>query len=289
MEIEKVIEQHYAKQLAYATQVHQAASKLVESYLTPLVLKSDDKYHKIALLMLMRACQSLLSARLLFAAGLETDAMSVTRTIAELVIDFEWMTKKPGKTKARMDLYWEYSYMLAEKRDELTRLGFKSDEEFEAHMRAFWEAMPAEVRPGNTYGEYRTEALADRDRVRGNYDKHGSWSSKAEHPTIWKRAKNVGLEKRVYKLAYALGCEASHSNAGGISNTQSPGQQLPVEPLTLLWGSECLLHLCGRVARFIYGAAPIPDDVSELMPGDQAKAMAEVFGLGLKPTFPNEN
>ena len=86
METQKAIEQHYGKQLEYASQVHQAASKLVESYLTPLVLKSNDKSHPIALLMLMRGCQSLLSARILFAAGLETDAMSVTRTIAELVI-----------------------------------------------------------------------------------------------------------------------------------------------------------------------------------------------------------
>jgi hypothetical protein len=176
--------------------------------------------HRLALSMLSRGTTALYSVELLFSAGLETDAMSALRIIAELLIDYEWIWKTDRDDRIR--LFVEHIMIINRRR--LIHWVNPPGQPVNIALaeKRFAQIDPAQRPPGvETAEKYMQWIEAEYQRVRTSYDERKSWAGISTR----RRAQEVGLAE-TYDLQFTLGSEATHSGAAdGPCQSRIFGQQ----------------------------------------------------------------
>jgi hypothetical protein len=212
-----------------------------------------DESHRLALGFLSRATSALHAVETLFSIGLETDATSVMRTIAELVIDFEWIWSKDRT--ARIRLFAEYINVTNQKRL-ASRLGQGlNDADRQTLQKMIAETksfLPSGVDTPEKYLEW---CKAEYERVRGQYDERKSWAG----VTIARRARECDL-KDLYELQFTLGSEATHSGAATLTGQYlvnggavqvADGPSMPTSPFVLVLVAQAYGQLLERVVGYL--------------------------------------
>lgn len=208
-EVVHEIEEKFKAPLDVIRQVHALGVRAVNE--GHAVASTGDASHRLALFMLSRATTAFQSVELLWSAGLEVDATSAMRVIAELLVDFEWMWQKDRDDRIR--LFVEYIMIVNQRK--LVRwikppgqpLNTMLADKLFAQMDK--DHLPAGV---HTAEEYIQWIESEYERVRDNYDEYGSWAG----ISIRKRAIQANLQD-VYDLHFALGSEATHSGPATLS------------------------------------------------------------------------
>jgi Family of unknown function (DUF5677) len=170
---------------------------------------------KVCLTFLARATVSSESVCVLFASGLEPDARSVTRTIAELAIDLAWLVAKDDEE--RLDLFIEYVHVLNHRR--LASIGTLSKHPGRPPdaERAF-AVSGASAAGFSSVEEFTKFQEAEYERVKAKYPNKSRWNP----DDLAKRSKEVGLEV-LYETAYRMGCEAVHSGPATMTGLLREG------------------------------------------------------------------
>jgi hypothetical protein len=180
----------------------------------------------IVLNFLVRGMSTMRAVRILVEHELAGDATSCMRTLVELDIDLAYILLKP---EPRLQRFCEYDFVVY--------------------------AKLIENNPGAVSKDAAAAARARRDKVIKHYEGHKYRWSKA---SISERADEAG-RKRSYRVAYALGCHASHSGMGtlGYANKLSDDgqvslmtetQRVTAEPINL--AATALFRLIGSVANY---------------------------------------
>lgn len=190
---------------------------------------------RLCLQFLSRAILATDSASLLFAAGLETDSKSVTRTLAELFIDLSWILLKDQD--ARIRLFQEYGYII------IRRL-----KDAQNALRAKFGHQPT---PPNALDDLHEKAY---ERVKGNYKNKNQWS-----PASLRTKASVTDLESVYLSFYQPGCGAIHSSPEtllGLSGSDGMGAigSLPWVPRNesaIVSATLCLLGISELAAEVL--------------------------------------
>lgn len=226
----------------------------------------------MALAVLGRSTIALESVCVLFEAGLELDARTVSRTIAELAIDLHWMLKVPGDE--RIVQYAEFSVLISHRRE--ASISILEGPEPRLHGSNSAKALAA-ASAGQTLEEFDATRQAEFERVKGNYRNEISWT-----PTnLRDRAKAVDLEV-IYETVYRTGCDSAHSGPatfetimkegpeGGYEITD--GSSVPKSDLALFGAEWAFLEVLGACVEVL-----APERMPEL------KALASEFASPSSP------
>lgn len=177
--------------------------------------------------MLARGLQSLLSTNLLAQKGLVGDAMSCSRTIVEMAIDFAYI----GAVPSRVERFMSY--------------GGVAHHKLARNIAQFGGDIPTEVLA-------TLETYAQRFRTENPDGSLGNWSGQ----TLEARAAE-GLRAALYRLSYSDQCNASHSGPGTlayamVANDQGFGAHFgPMQPSArpVMLALTGLLALMGEVVQ----------------------------------------
>ncbi|HEX3474271.1 MAG TPA: DUF5677 domain-containing protein [Kofleriaceae bacterium] len=255
-EVALEIERRFEKQVAYVWRLHELGRRAIED--GHAVATTGDVSHRLALSMLSRGTSALHSVELLFCGGLETDAMSALRIIAELLIDYEWIWKEDRE--ARIKLFVEHIMIINQRK--LVRWINPPGQPVNTNLadKLFAQIDPAHRPHGiDTAEKYMQWIEAEYQRVRGNYDEFKSWAG----ISIRKRAQQTGLMD-TYDLPFALGSEATHSGAATLTGhyriedgtvSMVYGPTVPTSAWVLALASQVYGHLLEVVADHLGFAA----------------------------------
>lgn len=209
---------------------------------------------RLAISMLSRGTTALHSVELLFSAGLETDAMSALRIIAELVIDFEWIWAADRDDRIR--LFVEHIMII--NRRKLVRWVNPPGQPVNMTLaeKLFAQLDEAHRPPGIDTAEKYLQWIEDEyQRVRGNYDEYRSWAG----ISTYRRARDVGMAD-TYDLQFALGSEATHSGAATLTGhyviedgvvSMVHGPMVPASAWVLALASQAYGHLAEAAATHL--------------------------------------
>jgi hypothetical protein len=193
----------FSEQLSFIRRSQDVARSLVSSCSTM------SPRNAIILSFLARSTIASESVCVLFEAGLQPDAQSVARTIAELAIDLRWILDVPGNE--RIVQFAEYIHVINRRRENsIGVLGKVSGHEPDRE-RAFGPASDTMAEAFGAAEAFDAFKKAEYERVKDNYPKMG-WTE----PNLAARAKKLGLEP-LYESTYRMGCETVHSGPATIS------------------------------------------------------------------------
>ncbi len=161
---------------------------------------------KVSLSFLARATVASESVCVLFAAGLEPDARSVTRTIAELAIDLRWLLVDPSDD--RFLLFVDYMHIHNQRRvKSIEIVGRYTDKPPDATRAGAAGAGFASV------DEFVPSGQAEYERVKDKFPNRARWTTE----DLATRAKELGLEA-VYETAFRMGSDAVHSSPATMTS-----------------------------------------------------------------------
>ena len=233
----------YAQQLAYIRKLQDLARSLITS--RPFRALRE----KICLTFLARATIASESVCVLFGGGLDGDARSISRTIAELAIDLAWILADPGDE--RILLFVEYIHVLNQRREASIEIIGNITGQTPDTQRAF-EASGAGGAGFRTPEEFAAFRKAEFERVKDRYKRKSQWNA----DNVGARAKDVGLEV-LYETVFRAGSDAVHSGPatmttllretddGRLSIVTGPAP--PEDSTTLVgtaWAFLFLVELC---------------------------------------------
>lgn len=248
------IENTFRKPCEYVDRLVTDARKLVASE-ERAAIASDSKVQMLGLYMLARATGSLRSCKLLFCAGEENDAASVMRTIAELLIDYQFIVADPATSEEQAKLYDEWVYVA----------NWNRYQSLKKVPQLAWATTPLDSDEQRLKDEY--------DAAIARYPNPKQWS---KHDLAFRAQK--GSCAPIYELAYRYGCDSSHSSPNTLQDVFNPvTRSLVVDPL--IPDSAYVLFLAVYAFRWI--VSTVSDQLR--VPGraevdDIAKELAAVFG-----------
>jgi hypothetical protein len=195
--------ERYAEQLAYVRKLQGVARSLATSRRFQLLRE------KICLTFLARATVASESVCVLFSSGLDADARSISRTIAELAIDLAWLLDRPGDERPL--LFIEYIHVLNHRREASIEVLSRHAGHVPDAQRAFDKsgAAGAGFRTPEEFAAFRK---AEYERVKSRYQRKSQWNS----ADVASRAREVGLEV-LYETVFRTGSDAVHSGPGTMT------------------------------------------------------------------------
>lgn len=194
-----------------------------------------DGLKSLTLFMLARAAMALRSVKKLTISGHDTDATSVLRTLAELLIDLKYLRTDAANL---VKLYTEYTDV--------------------ANYRRYTQLAKFPIFVSKTPPALIAKLKRKHDKVIANYPKPTQWTPKS----LEERAK-LGQGAIMYELAYRMGCSATHSGPGTLQDNFSDklgrltGTPQPVESGFVLFNAAWAFLWILTEAREVFG-----DDVS---------------------------
>ncbi len=180
---------------------------------------------KVSLNFLARATMAAESVCVLLSAGLEPDARSITRTLAELSIDLRWLLAE--QTDERFQLFVDYMHVLTQRRTKsMATLGRYSDRP--ADVQAAFVASGAAGAGFANVDEFVAFGQAEFERVKSKFPNKSRWTPE----DLATRAKALGLEA-LYESAYRMGSDAVHSSPATMTSVI---RETPDGRVALLFG-----------------------------------------------------